>query len=73
MREKVISELTENEMINIEGGKSKVAKVSFTAAGIVLAIDSVVLAATCSPVIGVAAMGTAIACIEAAQDKEKNN
>ena len=73
MKEEVMSELTEKEMLKIGGGKSKVSKVSFTAAGIVLAIDSVVLAATCSPVVGAAALGTAIACMEAAKDEEKNN
>lgn len=69
MKKEMMYQLTEDEMLNIEGGKNAFTKASYTAAGVVLMLDSIVLGATCSPIIGVAAMGTAIACIEAAKDE----
>ena len=69
MKKEVINQLTEEEMINIGGGRSKFSRASFAAAGVILAVDSIVIAATCSPVVGMAAMGTAIACIKASQDE----
>lgn len=68
MKKEEMCKLTENEMLTIEGGKSAFSKASFITGGVVLAVESVVLGVTCQPVVGVAAMGTAIACIKAAQD-----
>lgn len=67
MGKEVWSKLTDNEVMNIRGGGNKFSKVSYKVAGVVLMIDSVILCATCSPIIGIAAMGTGIACMEASE------
>jgi len=65
MEKEALCQLTEDEIMDVRGGGKRFSKISYKIAGVALMIDSVVLCATCSPVIGVAAMGTGIACMEA--------
>ncbi|MBP5427036.1 MAG: hypothetical protein J6Y29_04010 [Clostridiales bacterium] len=64
MKKGIISELTNEEIMQVEGGMNKFSQISFTFAGVVLLTGSVFMSVSCSPVIGVAALGTGIACLE---------